>query len=204
MASAAVSAINARLRFSPLWVYGLGLVPLGWLVWRVATGDLGADPVKTLEREVGLLGLQFLVAVLAVTPLRNATGVSLIRFRRALGVLAFVHVALHFTVWLALDLAFRWGEIWADILKRPYLTVGFLSLLLLLPLAVTSNNLSVRRLGAPVWRRLHWLTYPAALLAAIHFLWLVKAWPVEPLLYLAAVIGLLALRLPPLRSRLRA
>lgn len=195
------AAINARLRVSPLWVYGLGLLPLVWLVWRAVAGDLGADPVKVLEHELGLLGLQFLVAVLAVTPLRNLTGVSLVRFRRALGVLAFTYVALHFTVWLTLDLAFRWGEIGADIVKRPYITVGFLAFLLLVPLALTSNNLSVRRLGAAAWKRLHWLTYPAALLAAIHFLWLVKAWPVEPMLYLGAVLLLLALRVRPLRRR---
>jgi methionine sulfoxide reductase heme-binding subunit len=204
MPALSAQAINAGLRFSPLWVYGLGLLPLAWLVARAATGNLGADPVKTLERELGLLGLQFLVAVLAVTPLRNLTGISLVRFRRALGVLAFTCAALHFTVWLTLDLAFRWGEIWADIVKRPYITVGFAAFLMLVPLAVTSNNLSVRRLGAAAWKRLHWLTYPAAVLAAIHFLWLVKAWPLEPLLYLGAVAALLALRWRPLRRRVAA
>lgn len=193
------AAINARLRFSPLWVYGLGCLPALWLVTRALSGDLGADPVKTLERELGLLALQYLVAVLAVTPLRDLTGISLLRFRRALGVLAFAHAALHFTVWLALDLAFRWGEIGADIVKRPYVTVGFAAFLMLVPLALTSNNLSVRRMGSVAWKRLHQLTYPAAVLAAIHFLWLVKAWPVEPMLYLAAVAALLALRLRPRR-----
>ncbi len=193
------AALNARLRFSALWVYGAGSLPLAWLLWKAGTGDLGPDPVKTLERELGLLALQFLVAALAVTPLRNLTGISLIRFRRALGVLAFTHAALHFAVWMALDLAFRWGEIGADIVKRPYITVGFAAFLVLVPLAVTSNNLSVRRIGAAAWKRLHRLTYPAALLAAVHFLWLVKAWPLEPMLYLGAVVTLLALRWRPQR-----
>lgn len=195
------AAINARLRFSARWVYALGLLPLAWLVWRAATGGLGADPVKTLERDLGLLALQFLVAALAVTPLRRLTGVSLLRFRRALGVLAFVHAALHFTVWLSLDLAFRWGEIGADIVKRPYVTLGFAAFLMLVPLAATSNDLSVRRMGAAAWRRLHLLTYPAAVLAAIHFLWLVKAGFAEPALYLGAVALLLALRWRPAGGR---
>ncbi len=189
------SAVNARLRFSPLWVYGMGAVPGVWLVWQAAAGGLGADPVKTLERELGVLALQLLVATLAVAPLRDLTGVSLIRFRRALGVLTFAYAALHFTVWLTLDLAFRWNEVGADIVRRPFITVGFLALALMLPLAVTSNNAGVRRLGAAVWKRLHRLTYPAALLGAIHYLWLVKVWSAEPLAYLGAVILLLAFRL---------
>jgi sulfoxide reductase heme-binding subunit YedZ len=204
MAALSAQAVNARLRFSPLWVYGFGAVPGLWLFARALTGNLGADPVITLQRGLGLTALQLLVAVLAVTPLRNLTGISLVRFRRALGVLAFAYAALHVAVWLALDLAFRWGEIWADIVKRPYITAGFAAFLMLVPLAVTSNNLSVRRLGAAAWKRLHWLTYPAAVLAAIHFLWLVKAWPREPLLYLGAVAALLALRWRPLRLRAAA
>jgi sulfoxide reductase heme-binding subunit YedZ len=204
MAARSAQAINARLRFSPLWVYGFGAVPGLWLFARALTGNLGADPVITLQRGLGLTALQLLVAVLAVTPLRNLTGISLVRFRRALGVLVFAYAALHVAVWLALDLAFRWGEIWADIVKRPYITAGVAAFLMLVPLAVTSNNLSVRRLGAAAWKRLHWLTYPAAVLAAIHFLWLVKAWPREPLLYLGAVAALLALRGRPLRQRAAA
>ncbi|QYK42106.1 MAG: protein-methionine-sulfoxide reductase heme-binding subunit MsrQ [Paracoccaceae bacterium] len=188
--------VNARLRPVPVWaVYLAGAAPALWLVWLALTGGLGIDPVKVLERELGLIGLQLLVAGLAVSPLRWLTGVNLIRFRRAIGVLAFSYVGLHFAVWLALDLQFRWGQIGADILKRPYILAGFIGFVLLLPLAATSNNLSVRRLGAAAWRRLHWLTYPAAVAGAVHFLWLVRAWPVEPVLYLAAVAGLLALRL---------
>jgi sulfoxide reductase heme-binding subunit YedZ len=111
-------------------------------------------------------------------------------------------VALHLMVWLALDLQFRWGEIWADIVKRPYITVGMLGFLAMLPLALTSWDGAVRRMGAAAWRRLHRLAYVAGVAGAIHFLWLVKAWPVEPMLYLAAVVGLLALRLAPVRRRL--
>lgn len=195
--------INGALRALPTWpVYGLGLVPLAVLAGQVLTGGLGIDPVKALERELGMLGLQFLVAGLCITPLRWATGVSLIRFRRAVGLLAFLYVALHLAVWVLLDLQLRWAEIWADIVKRPYITAGMVGFAAMLPLAITSNDLSVRRMGAAAWQRLHRLTYLAALAGAVHFLWLVKAWPVEPILYLAAVVALLGWR--ALRSLRRA
>lgn len=195
--------INGALRAVPTWpVYGLGLMPLALLVGQAFTGGLGIDPVKVLEHELGMLGLQFLVAGLCITPLRWATGVNLIRFRRAVGLLAFLYVALHLAVWVLLDLQLRWAEIWADIVKRPYITAGMVGFVAMLPLAVTSNNLSIRRMGAAAWQRLHRLTYVAAVAGAVHFLWLVKAWPIEPILYLAAVVGLLAWR--GLRSLRRA
>jgi methionine sulfoxide reductase heme-binding subunit len=187
--------VNAGLRPVAVWaVYLAGAVPALWLVWLALTGGLGVDPVKVLERELGLIGLQLMVAGLAVTPLRRVTGISLIRFRRAIGVLAFVYVALHFAVWVFLDLQMRWGQIGADIVKRPYILAGFAGFVMLVPLAVTSNNLSVRKMGAAAWRRLHWLTYPAVLAGAVHYLWLVRTWEAEPVLYLAAVLGLLAAR----------
>ncbi len=191
-----IGRVNAGLRPVPGWVlYPLGALPVLWLFWQAAAGRLGVDPVKALEHELGLIGLQLIVAVLAVSPLRRLTGLNLMRFRRALGVLAFCYVALHFLVWLVLDMQFFWGQIAGDLVKRPFILVGFLSLLLLAPLAATSNDWSVRRLGARAWRRLHWLTYPAAILAGVHFLWLVKTWPVEPLTYLGLILGLLALRI---------
>lgn len=191
-------ALNGALRHVPVWlVYALGLVPAVWAFWLGVTGGLGVDPVKALEHRLGEIALQLMVAVLAVTPLRRFTGLNLLRFRRALGVLVFAYVALHLLTWAALDVQFQ--GIWADIVKRPYITVGMVAFVMLLPLALTSNNLAVRRLGPAAWRRLHLLTYPAAVLGAVHYLMLVKAWPVEPILYLAAVLGLLALRLPILR-----
>lgn len=191
-------ALNSALRRVPVWlVYVLGLVPPVWLFWLGLTGGLGVDPVKALEHRLGEIALQLMVAVLAVSPLRRLTGLNLFRFRRALGVLAFVYVALHLLTWAVLDVQLQ--GIWADIVKRPYITVGMAAFLLMLPLALTSNDRALRRLGAAAWRRLHLLTYPAAVLGAIHYLMLVKAWPVEPFLYLAAVLGLLALRLPILR-----
>lgn len=190
-----VQDVNAALRrVPPGAAYLLGLLPLAWLVGQGFAGGLGADPVKAVEHSLGLTGLQLIVAGLCVTPLRVATGISLLRFRRALGLLAFLYVALHLLVWVLLDLQLRWAEIGADIAKRPYILVGFIGFVLMLPLAATSNDRAVRRMGALAWRQLHRLTYVVALAGAIHFLWLVKTWQTEPLAYLAAILALLGFR----------
>lgn len=187
--------INAALyRVPPLAVYLAGVLPLSWLVWLLVNGSLGVDPVKAVEHQLGEWGLQLLVAGLAITPLRRFTGVNLIRYRRAVGLLAFFYVSLHLATWLVLDIQQRWSEIWADIIKRPYITVGMAGFVAMIPLALTSNNQSVRRLGAKTWQKLHRLTYFAALAGAIHYLWLVKAWPLEPIIYLFLMIFLLATR----------
>lgn len=195
MATASAQSINQKLRRIPAWpVYLLGAIPFALLVLQAFTGDLGADPVKFIERDLGEWGLKFLVVGLCVTPLRWATGVSMIKYRRAIGLLAFSYVALHLTTWVVLDLQFRWAEIGADLIKRPYIIIGMIGFLALLPLAVTSNTLSVRRMGAAAWQKLHKLTYVAALAGATHYMMLVKAWPLEPMLYLGAVVALLAVR----------
>jgi methionine sulfoxide reductase heme-binding subunit len=188
--------VNQALRRVPTWpIYLLGLVPFALLVVQIITGDLGADPVKTVERGLGLWGLKFIVAGLCVSPLRWITGVNLVRYRRAIGLLAFFYVALHLTTWIVLDLQFRWAEIGADLIKRPYIIVGMIGFTALLPLAITSNNLSIRKMGAAAWQKLHKLAYIAALAGAVHFLMLVKAWPPEPIAYLSAVVLLLAARI---------
>ena len=178
----------------PWMIYAAGAIPAGLLIFQIASGDLGVDPVKTVEHSLGKTALQLIVAGLAITPLRRMAGLNLIRFRRQIGVLAFVYASLHLLVWVALDLQFRWAEIGADLVKRPYIIIGMLAFLMLAPLAATSNNASIRRLGAAGWQRLHRLAYPAALLAALHYIWLVKAWPLEPMLYMAGVAMLLGLR----------
>ena len=186
---------EAIQRFVPLWaVYVAGLVPAVLLFWFGIMDQLGADPLARLERELGEWGLRFLIAGLVVTPLRQLAGVNLIRYRRALGLLAFYYAALHLTVYLVLDQGLDWTAIWADIVKRPYITVGMASFVVLVPLAVTSNNLSIRRMGAQAWNRLHKLVYLAAAGGALHYVLLVKAWPLEPLVYAAIVAALLAYR----------
>ena len=190
--------LNRMLRKLPAWtLYILGAFYPAWLLWQGLTGGLGVDPVKVMEHALGERGLQLLIATLAVTPLRRFTGLNLMRFRRALGLLTFFYIFLHLLVWLVLDVQIL-SQVWADILKRPYITVGMAGFVLMVPLAVTSNALSVRRLGRR-WNRLHKASYVVALLGATHFVMLVKGFQIEPLLYLAVVILLLLLRLRPRR-----
>lgn len=197
--------LNAALRPVPAWpIYIVAALPPAWLLWRGVQGQLGADPVKAIEHQMGLWALQLLIAGLAITPLRRFLGLNLLRYRRAIGVTAFVYVVLHLLAWLVLDMGLLWGQALQDIVKRPYITVGMASLLLLTPLALTSNDWSVRRLGGMRWRRLHRLVYPAVVLGAVHYLWLVKSWPPEPIVYLTIVLALLALRLIPRTRRAAA
>jgi len=163
------------------------------LLYLAQTGGLGREPIKALEHELGEIALQLLIIGLCITPLRKHLGLNLIRFRRTIGLLAFTYVVLHLLVWLVLDVG-NMSQIWADIIKRPYITIGMLGFSLLIPLAITSNNWSVRKLG-PAWRKLHKLTYAAVILGGAHYLMLVKTWQAEPLIYMAVILGLLALRL---------
>lgn len=191
-----IAAANSALRRVPVWlVYLAGAMPALWLVWAAVQNDLGPDPVATLEHRLGKIGLQFLIAGLAVTPLRRLAGLNLLKFRRAIGLLAFGYVVLHFTVWLVLDLALIWGQALPEMIRRPYLLLGLVALILLVPLAVTSNNASVRQLGAARWRRLHLLTYPAVVLGATHYALQTKTWQVEALIYLGIAGALPLLRL---------
>ena len=191
-------------------LYLVGILPAGWTFYLGVTDELGADPMKVLERSLGLWALRFLIASLAITPLRRLTGVSLLRYRRALGLLAFVYACLHLTVYMLLDQGLDMSAIWADIVKRPYITIGMAAFLILLPLAITSNNRMIRRLGPIAWQRLHRWVYLAAVAAAVHFVMVVKAWPLEPLIYAALVALLLGYRLvgrlrgPSMAGRARA
>lgn len=197
--------VNGLARRVPAWpLYWIGLALPVWLLWRGMNGGLGADPVKAIEHQLGLWGLQLIIAGLCVTPLRRFFGLNLIKFRRAIGVLAFAYVFLHFAAWLALDLGLRWDLALKDIVKRPYVTIGMVGLAVMLPLALTSNDWAVRKLGAPRWRRLQKLAYVAALAGTMHYLWLVKAWPWEPIFYLAGVVALLGLRAIPNKRATRA
>ena len=189
--------VNAALRRLPVWpVYALGLIPAVWLFWLGLTGGLGPDPVKALEHRYGQTALQLLIATLAVTPLRRLTGLSLLRFRRALGLLAFAWLVLHLLVWAVLDVQLDLAVMWADVVRRPYITVGMLGFLLLVPLALTSTDAALRRLGAARWRRLHQLGYLAALAGATHYLMATKVTEAGAILHLAVILLLLALRLP--------
>src|SRR5271166_4526513 len=175
--------------------YIVGFLPAGWWFWLGVTDRLGADPMRVLEHALGLWALRFLIASLAISPLRQLASVNLLRYRRALGLLAFYYAFLHLTTYLVLDQGLDFDAIWADILKRLYITIGMACLVALLPLAVTSNNLAIRRLGGKAWQRLHRFVYVAAILAVLHFLLSVKSWPIEPVTYELIVAILLGYRL---------
>ena len=189
-----VDVINTTLRRIPAWVlYVLAPIPVIALFYLGLTGELGIDPAKRIEHELGLWSLWLLIAGLAVTPLRRWPGVNLLKFRRAIGVITFFYLLAHLLTWLVLDVQFQ--NVWADIVKRWYITVGMAAFVLMLPLALTSNNWSVKRLGALTWRKLHKLVYPIAVLGALHFLLLVKGFQWEPILYAVVISGLLLSRI---------
>jgi sulfoxide reductase heme-binding subunit YedZ len=189
----------------PEWaVYPVLLGPAVYLFTAGFTNQLGADPLRVLENQLGEWALRFLILGLAVTPLMRLARINLVKYRRAIGLCAFTYVTLHFLVYLTLDQQFNWPAIWQDILKRPYITIGVTAFLMLVPLAITSNRLSIRKLGTEGWRRLHRLVYAAAILGAVHYLLIVKAWPLEPIVYLGLVLVLLGLRLAPRISRPRS
>jgi methionine sulfoxide reductase heme-binding subunit len=176
-------------------IYIVGMIPAVWTFYLGIVDQLGADPQKTLERTLGLWALRYLIVGLAITPLRRLGGPNLVRYRRAVGLLAFYYAALHLTVYTLLDQGLDFAAIWADIVKRPYITVGMAAFIVLVPLAVTSNAPMIRRLGGAAWQRLHRLVYLAAAAGALHFIMLVKSWPAEPVIYAGLVAALLLYRL---------
>jgi len=186
-------------------VFGLCLVPAGLLLRDLVTGGLGVNPVETLLRELGDWGLRLLLVTLAITPLRWVTGAAwLIRLRRMLGLFAFAYVALHLSAFVVFEHSLRIGGILDDIANRPYILVGFSAFLLLVPLAVTSTQAWMRRLGRR-WKQLHWLVYPAATLGVAHFFLLIKAnrWT-EPLIYAGVLAVLLGYRVLQRGKRVQA
>lgn len=183
---------NQQIRwiFKPA-LFVTALLPLAYLVYRGLTNDLGANPVETINRYTGDWVLRFLMITLAVTPLRRLTGWNgLLRYRRMLGLFAFFYVCLHFLSWAWLDQYFALADMVQDVAKRPYITLGFACFLMLIPLAATSTNAMIRRLGAKRWQQLHRLVYLIGIGGVVHFLWLVKSDIREPLIY-GAILALL-------------
>jgi sulfoxide reductase heme-binding subunit YedZ len=172
------------------------LAPLGYLVACFWTDNLGTNPIDFVTRTLGDWTLRILLTSLAMTPLRILTGSPVpIVFRRLLGLFAFTYVVLHFAVWIVLDFFFDWELMAADIVKRPFITVGVTALILLIPLAATSTSGMIKRLGARNWRRLHRLAYVAAVLGVLHYLWLAKVGVRTPWIYVAVLTVLLGVRL---------
>ncbi len=195
-----LNSFNGYARRLPTWVVYLGgALPFAVLVYGAFFGGLGADPVKALELNLGVWGLRFLIASLAITPLMSY-GARLVKFRRSLGLLGFFYILLHFATWMALDLGLRWGQIGSELVKRPFIIVGFGAFLLLSPLALTSWNGAIRRLGAETWKKVHKLAYPAILAGGVHYVMIGKVYRAETLIYLAIIVVLLGMRLLPKRA----
>jgi sulfoxide reductase heme-binding subunit YedZ len=180
------------------------LVPAAWLLWDGLSGNLSANPIEDVTHRTGRWGLTILLVTLAVTPIMRLSGWSqLIRLRRMIGLFAFFYVALHFATYIVLDQFFSFADVADDVLNRPYITVGFTSFVLLIPLALTSTKGMVKRLGGRTWARLHKLVYVAAAGGVLHFLWLVKADTRDPILYGGALVLLLGARLERRRGKSR-
>lgn len=193
-----IDPVNQFARKVPTWlVYLLYTLPIPFFFYLAQTGAMGVEPINALEREMGEIALQLLIIGLAITLLRKYLGLNLLKFRRAIGVMAFVYVVVHLGIWVLLDMSLRWEQMWSDIWKRPYITIGMVAFIAMIPLAFTSNNWSLRKLGAASWRKLHKLVYPIAALGAVHYIMVQKVWEVEPLVYLAVILGLIALRYVP-------
>ena len=204
--------VNEVLRPIPKWlVYVLGALPglyiiVGLVLALTGTYDLfgtslGIDPAKTIEHWTGELAIQFFIATMLISTLRNHFKLKLIKFRRPLGLLTFFYVVLHLSIWIGLDLQFRWAEIWSDILKRPYITIGMAAFVMMIPMAMTSNNAAIKKLGPVLWQKIHKFAYPAIILGAVHYVLVQKVWETEPLIYLGIVLTIIGLRYKPARKR---
>lgn len=176
-------------------VFTLCLLPLAWLAWQAATGGLGPNPIEAINRSLGDWALRFLLISLAVSPVKELFGWAVVmRFRRMLGLFAFFYVSLHLANWIAIDQFFAWGLIGREIVKHPFITIGMLGFVLLVPLAATSTSGMIKRLGAARWKRLHQLVYVVAILGVVHFYMMVKADVREPLIYAGILLALLGWR----------
>ena len=190
--------LERRIIFLKAGMFAAALIPFVALVFAGFTGRLGANPVEAITHTTGEWTLRLVLATLAITPLRHVTGwVWLTRLRRMAGLFAFFYLMLHFSTYAVLDASLDLAYVVEDVADRLYITAGFAAFVMLVPLAATSTNAMVRRLGPMRWRRLHRLVYAAGICGVLHYLWLVKADLREPLVYAAVLAVLLAARLPP-------
>lgn len=188
-----------KSRYSKPLLHTVCLLPFAGLLWGLSSDGLGANPVETLTHETGEWTLRLLLLTLVISPLRQWTGQTVwLRFRRMLGLYTFFYVSCHFLIWLVFDHSLDLAGMLEDIVQRPYITVGFSALMLLIPLAITSNKSSVRRLGRR-WKTLHQLVYAVVLLGILHFMWLVKADYLEPTIYAIIAVLLLLHRAGPIK-----
>lgn len=191
----ALPALPRKYHGASVWaLYALGFIPAVSAFYLGATGQLPGNAIKEFEHLLGIWGLRFLIATLCITPIRDLFGINWIRYRRALGLLAFWYVVMHFATYMILDKYLDFASIVTDIARRPFITIGMAGLVMLIPLALTSNNWSIRKLG-PRWNRLHKLVYVIAAAGALHFAMSVKVVGPEQMIYIALVAALLVWRL---------
>jgi sulfoxide reductase heme-binding subunit YedZ len=182
-----------KKRWAKVLLFAICLVPLAGLGWCAWSNKLTANPIEFITRYTGTWTIRFLVLTLAITPLRKVLGSpDLIRFRRMIGLFAFFYGMLHFTTYIWLDKFFDLGEMFKDVVKRPFITAGFIAFVLMIPLAITSTAGWIRRMGGKRWQRLHRLIYVSGIAGVVHYYWLVKSDIREPLLY-ASLVGILLL-----------
>ena len=199
-------SLPKRWQPASVWaLYAVGLLPAVWTFYLGATDQLGADPVKTFELFLGLWTIRFLILTLAVSPARDLLGWNYLRYRRALGLLTFYYALMHFTVYMVLDQAMDLPAVVDDVLKRPFIMFGMAGLALLVPLAVTSNNFSIRKMGMK-WIWLHKLIYIIAAAGALHFALSTKILDLEQYIYVGLIILMILYRSwrPIAKSRKRA
>jgi sulfoxide reductase heme-binding subunit YedZ len=176
-------------------IFFVSLIPLAWMSYGVVTDSLGANPIEAVTRDSGLWALRFLILTLLVTPVRWFSGLNLVPVRRMLGLYVFFYATLHMLLYLWLDQFFDLSEIIKDIIKRPFITIGFVSYLCLLPLAMTSNQAMIRKMGGKRWKKLHQLSYVILVISCLHFYMLVKLDNLEPIIYSVIASLVLAPRL---------
>tara|TARA_Y100000996_G_scaffold89726_1_gene62943 strand:+ start:1310 stop:1948 length:639 start_codon:yes stop_codon:yes gene_type:complete len=192
--------VRASVRRLRSWhIYLSLLVPLLFLAYDLLSGQLGVDPMRAIEKSLGVTAIYILILTLCITPFSLLTGINFIRFRRAFGLMSFFYIVLHFSTWLLLDMQLRWVEIVESLTRKPFIVFGMMGFLLLIPLAATSNNYSMKRLGK-YWPKLHKLIYAAIILGGIHYLMMEKTLQNDAIITFIIIIVLISLRFFKIRK----
>jgi len=192
--------VRASVRRLRSWhIYLSLLVPLLFLAYDLLSGQLGVDPMRAIEKSLGVTAIYILILTLCITPFSLLTGINFIRFRRAFGLMSFFYIVLHFSTWLLLDMQLRWVEIVESLTRKPFIVFGMMGFLLLIPLAATSNNYSMKRLGK-YWPKLHKLIYAAIILGGIHYLMMEKTLQNDAIITFIIIIILISLRFFKIRK----
>ena len=192
--------VRASVRRLRSWhIYVSLLVPLLFLTYDLLSGRLGVDPMRAIEKSLGVTAIYILILTLCITPFSILTGINFIRFRRAFGLMSFFYIILHFSTWLLLDMQLRWVEIAESLTRKPFIVFGMMGFLLLIPLAATSNNYSMKRLGK-YWQKLHKLIYVAIILGGIHYLMMEKTLQNDAIITFIIIIALISLRFFKIRK----